>query len=298
MTYAPRALLEARAEIRAFTGLTAVATGIAGDAAHVGGYHQGWDKRRTVSGRLADYAWTESPRDSSHRTDAASALDIGAFTARLAGHTITLLEFNAWLIAQCKAGTADTADIREVIYTPDGRTVKRWDRLGRRTTGDTSHLTHTHISYFRDAEHRDKAGLFRRFVAEMTGARTEPTRGGLVAVEDTITWEIRPWTEATLQTVRRLEAAAAADETRDKATFAAITALGQAITAGGGSVDAAAVIAAIRQEAETSRTAVLALSAELASARQEIARMAAELDQRNDAAAAAARATAEILADQ
>jgi hypothetical protein len=41
-----------------------------------------------------------------------------------------------------------------MIYTPDGKTVARWDRLGKRSTGDSSHLWHTHLSFFRDSEGR------------------------------------------------------------------------------------------------------------------------------------------------
>src|SRR5690606_6657845 len=58
----------------------------------------------------------------------------------------------------------DTKDIREVIYSLDGKNVKRWDRLKRRTSGDSSHTFHTHISYFRDSETRDKTALFARYL--------------------------------------------------------------------------------------------------------------------------------------
>jgi hypothetical protein len=43
-----------------------------------------------------------------------------------------------WLVGRCKAGDPDAADIREIIYTPDGKTVQRYDRLGIRSTGDSS----------------------------------------------------------------------------------------------------------------------------------------------------------------
>jgi hypothetical protein len=159
MTYAPASIKAAQVYLRAQTGLPWVSLGIIGDEAHRGGYHCGWDRRRIVKGVLSDYAWTESTRDSGHRTDAASALDIGKFTK---GNK-NLRTFSVWLVQQCKAGTADTKDIREVIYSPDGKTVKRWDRLGKRTSGDDSHLDHTHISYHRDSEARDKVGLFKRY---------------------------------------------------------------------------------------------------------------------------------------
>lgn len=151
MTYAPQALLALRHYLKPHTGLSDVALGIVGDEDHDGGYHHGWDNRSSNS----DYSWAESSRDSSHRSNAARAIDIGMFAR--------LRELSVWLVEQCKANAPDTRDIREVIYSPDGRTVKRWDRLGRRTSGDSSHLTHTHISWFADAEGRDKTAVFKRF---------------------------------------------------------------------------------------------------------------------------------------
>jgi hypothetical protein len=170
MTYAPAALKAAQTYLRSKTGLDWVSLGIIGDEDHRGGYHCGWDRRRIVEDELADYAWEESSRDSGHRTEASAALDVGYFSK--GGKT--LRTFSVWLVEQCKAGAVGTRDIREVIYSPDGRTVKRWDRLGKRTSGDDSHLSHTHISYHRDAEARDKVGLFKRyFEPEATMAITD-----------------------------------------------------------------------------------------------------------------------------
>lgn len=155
MSYAPQRLLELRALLKPLTGLGDNELGIVGDPNHNGGYHNGWDRRRIVDGRLADYSWTESPRDSGHRTDAAAAFDLGYFDR--------LREFSVWAVKQCEANAPDTLDLREIIYSTDGLVVKRWDRLGKRTGGDSSHLKHTHFSWFRDAEDRDKTALFRRF---------------------------------------------------------------------------------------------------------------------------------------
>ena len=74
---------------------------------------------------------------------------------------------SVWLVGQCAAKTSDCRDIREVIYSPDGKTVKRWDALGIRSTGDTSHLSHTHISWFRDSENHDRAAVIRRYFKEI-----------------------------------------------------------------------------------------------------------------------------------
>lgn len=135
--------------------------GIVGDAAHRGGYHCGSD--RVVTN---DYSVVESRRDSAGLTLYASALDVGIFEVRSGGRTHNLRTFSTWCVAQCVANTADSRDIREIIYSSDGRTVRRWDRLGRRTSGDTSHLYHTHFSYFRDSTkaNRDQTPLFRRYL--------------------------------------------------------------------------------------------------------------------------------------
>lgn len=124
--------------------------GIVGDTAHVSegdSYHLG----RPEQDPNGSYSVTRSPRDRAGLCEFASALDVGQWSARVAGKTHGLPSMSVWLVHQCEAGTADTADIREIIYSPDGKVVRRWDRLKRSTTGDDSHLFHTHVSVFRDA---------------------------------------------------------------------------------------------------------------------------------------------------
>ncbi|WP_200209832.1 hypothetical protein [Micromonospora coerulea] len=135
--------------------------GIVGDPSHLGGYHCGSD--RVVA---RDYSVVESVRDSSGLTLDASALDVGTFKVVSGGRTHNLYTFSTWCVAQCVAGAPDTRDIREIIYSPDGAVVKRWDRLGKRTTGDSSHRSHTHFSFFRDSTKagRDQIPLFRRYL--------------------------------------------------------------------------------------------------------------------------------------
>lgn len=165
-TYAPDPLQDARRLLLAhLPGLASAEVGIVGDQPHAAtgnSYHLG--KGQLVS---SSYSIVESSRDRNGLSNAASAMDIGDFAVTVAGKRHTLQTFSVWLVAQCKAGTADTRDIREVIYSPDGSTVRRWDRLGIRSTGDSSHQWHTHISYFRDSESRDKTGLFRRYLTEI-----------------------------------------------------------------------------------------------------------------------------------
>ncbi|MFF0720799.1 hypothetical protein [Verrucosispora sp. NA02020] len=135
--------------------------GIVGDANHRGGYHTGSD--RVVAN---DYSVVESPRDRNGLTLDAAALDVGMFRVGSGGRNHDLFTFSTWCVAQCVANTADSRDIREIIYSPDGKVVRRWDRLGRRSTGDRSHLWHTHFSFFRDSikAGRDQTPLFRRYL--------------------------------------------------------------------------------------------------------------------------------------
>ncbi|MGI5519636.1 hypothetical protein ACQEUX_01595 [Micromonospora sp. CA-259024] len=138
--------------------------GIVGDASHRGGYHCGSD--RVVTN---DYSVVESPRDRAGLTLDAAALDVGQFEVSSGGRTHTMASFSVWCVGQCAANAADTRDIREIIYSPDGTTVKRWDRLGKRSTGDSSHRWHTHFSFFRDAikAGRDQRPLFRRYLSSI-----------------------------------------------------------------------------------------------------------------------------------
>ena len=145
--------------------------GIVGDANHRGGYHCGSD--RVVKN---DYSVVESSRDRNGLTLDAAALDVGVFRVGVGGRTHNLSTFSTWCVAQCVANTPDSRDLREIIYSPDGKVVRRWDRLGRRSTGDRSHLWHTHFSFFRDSikANRDQTPLFRRYLTTI----------GLIKVEE------------------------------------------------------------------------------------------------------------------
>ncbi|AYF29318.1 hypothetical protein CSH63_17970 [Micromonospora tulbaghiae] len=167
MTTAPANLLAVRTLLLAELGPHGLASGevgIVGDPAHRGGYHCGRD--RVVSG---DYSVVESSRDRAGLSGYACALDVGQFEVTTPKGRYDLPHYSRWLVAQCEAGTADTRDIREVIYSPDGRTVRRWDRLGKRSSGDDSHRWHTHQSYFRDAikAGRDQTAVIRRYLTHI-----------------------------------------------------------------------------------------------------------------------------------
>jgi hypothetical protein len=181
MSYAPNDLLVCRVYIMARTGLSPVALGIVPDPAHGGeGYHAGWDLLSTAYGRY-DYSWCESTRDNSY-SNACSALDIGAFNA--GGKTLRGL--STFLVEACRRGDPRAADIREIICTLDGSRVTRWDRLGRRSSGDSSHLSHTHVSFFRDSEGRRGGG------SNFLGLLVEYLEGGRMAKTDDI---IQRWSQ-------------------------------------------------------------------------------------------------------
>lgn len=159
MTYAPQTLTALDTYWRARGG---VSLGIVGNAAHNAkgtSYHLGKDKlTATAYSRVL-------PRDRAGLTDAASAIDLG----RLGGTYPGLQAFSSWLAEQCMAGAPGSSDVREVIFSPDGKTVVGWSALQPDSLipnyGDATHRTHTHISYFRDSELRDKTELFKPYWA-------------------------------------------------------------------------------------------------------------------------------------
>ena len=164
MTFAP-APLKALGTLLVERG--AVNLGVVGDTAHVAkgfSYHLGSDDL------AANASSAQLPRDKAGLSKAASAIDIGKVGGSLAG----LRTMSTWLVAECLSGAPDTHDIREIIFSADGKVVSRWDgrdgapgvvRTGP-AQGDDTHLSHTHVSFFRDSESRAKISLFRRYFEE------------------------------------------------------------------------------------------------------------------------------------
>lgn len=192
MSYAPDDLKAIQAYCKTQTGQPWGSLGIVGDAAHNadGGYHVGVDVLRALGTAPeqpgGDYSYTESPRDRAGLTNGSSAFDLGGDFARFR-------EISLGIVAACQRGDPRTRDVREVIYTPDGRTVRRWDRLGKRSSGDGSHLFHTHVSFHRDAEGRRHAddnfgGLLRElFEGKPTVlAAVDPIQEALMSAEQDI----------------------------------------------------------------------------------------------------------------
>ncbi len=161
MTFSPPKLLELRAFLAPRTGLSAGNLGIVGDTAHAKrgvSYHLGRD-------HLKGSAYSrKTKRDKEGLSRAASAMDIG-------NHK-DLRRLSVALVKACQANAPGTSDIREVIYSPDGRRVLRWDRERgfasdpQEGEADDSHLFHTHVSWYRDSEARDKVGVFAPLYSE------------------------------------------------------------------------------------------------------------------------------------
>lgn len=166
MSYAPRSLLDLQAYWRAQKG---VSLGIVGDTRHTKGYHLGKDRIYDGAGPGlgdADYS-VKTTRDKRGLTNGAAGIDLG----KLGGSYVNLRTFSKWLVARARANAPETSQMREIIYSPDGKTVLRWDRqrgyasAPRPGEADSSHLTHTHISFYRDTEAKDKRPIFAPYFA-------------------------------------------------------------------------------------------------------------------------------------
>jgi hypothetical protein len=155
--------------------------GIVGDATHTVGYHLGRDRIYDGAGpgRGDDDYSVKHPRDKYGLSNAAAAIDLG----RLDGRYSELYAFSTWLVEQCMAKADGTQDIREVIYSPDGERVQRYSGIDGQIhtgpgNGDSSHRFHTHVSYFRDSETRDKVAVFAAYweddMAQPTITNTTP----------------------------------------------------------------------------------------------------------------------------
>lgn len=196
MTYAPATILAARAYLKGQDAdLSDPELGIVGGPSHIAegtSYHLG---RTQIKMNKNPYS-VRTARDKAGLTDAASALDVDDDLDELRALSV-------WAVEQCRAGAPDTLDIREIIYSPDGVRVLRWDRERGQSSqpipdNDLSHRTHTHFSYYRDSELRDKVGLFRRFfegvnnMADLTGFAENANNHGWATTQMLKQYEVRP----------------------------------------------------------------------------------------------------------
>ncbi len=187
MTYAPPDLRAIRAylidrldinkNIHLDTDLEPDEVGIIGDYRHraTGGYHEGRDDLEAVNGVSYDYS-TRQQRDRLGLTNAASAMDIGQFNQQIGGVYMHQGILGAKIVQYCTWNDPRAECVREVIYTANGTTVSHYDAIGEQRGADSSHLTHTHISFWRDTE--NKRDGFLRLLQEIL----EPERNHSVAV--------------------------------------------------------------------------------------------------------------------
>lgn len=161
MSYAPVSLTALGAYWSAQGGLN---LGIVGDVHHTIGYHLGRDRIYSAAG-IGDQDYSvQYSRDKAGLSNAAAAIDLGP----LDGSIVHLRAFSNWLVDQCLHNPKVRADIREVIYSPDGVKVQRYSGIDNAIhtgagNGDSSHLEHTHVSYYRDSQQRDKIAAFRPY---------------------------------------------------------------------------------------------------------------------------------------
>jgi hypothetical protein len=178
VTFAPPTLLQLAG---LWTGAGGVNLGIVGDTAHLAkgvSYHLGRDDL------LATAYSAQTTRDRAGLSNAASAIDLG----KLGGSYVALRAFSIWLVEQARHNAPGTSDMREIIYSPDGVAVLRWDRergyssAPRAGEADTSHRTHTHVSWYRDAETRDHRTAFLPYLSKLEAAVDYINAGGGVSV--------------------------------------------------------------------------------------------------------------------
>lgn len=146
--------------------------GIVGSRSHTSGYHLGKDRIYDGAGPgrgAADYS-VKLPRDKAGLTNYVSAIDLGH------ANKAKLRAFSVWLVKQCQLKTPGYSNIKEIIYSPNGIAVRRWDAVTRKVyvagdgtgQGDNSHRWHTHISYYRDTRTQNLVALFARYFGVTT----------------------------------------------------------------------------------------------------------------------------------
>lgn len=290
MTNAPADLLGFRVGVQQRTGLTAVEVGIVGDSAHAatGGYHEGLTDLTRAGVINTDYS-VRLPRDKAGLTESASAFDIGYRWPR--GGNAAWLRFNNLFAADLRANHPALAAVRAINYSPDGTRKVRIDRENgwrEQSTTDVVDI-HTHGEMYRDTEGKRQAALDRLLqLIDAAIANTTPPGGDMageyspdtaraIAVgatqfgyvqftdpkwdDEVATYNLKA-VEARLGA--KVDAAAAANATRDAANLAAIKAL--AVATGNDPQPIIDAVNAAHDDARTQFTTLLAKVADLETA--------------------------------
>lgn len=140
---------------------------------HFYGYHLGKDQIFSTDlcvapdGSNRAMGWNDysvkTARDKAGLTNGRSGMDVEF------QYAAKLRDFSTWLVKKCMAERGRgprqyrSNNIREIIYSPDGKEVWRYDHESGTNTkggGDNSHLWHTHISWYRDSEFLGKIRVF------------------------------------------------------------------------------------------------------------------------------------------
>lgn len=135
--------------------------GIVGDDNHTAGYHLGPD--RTPVG---DYS-ERLARDK-------AGARLFPYYASAEDSSMAWSQSRQWLaklVTDARNGVAYTRDIREIIGSLDGKTALYWDsQTGFQAVRylGSGHLTHTHISFFRDSAQRDQSDVLRMYLEPPT----------------------------------------------------------------------------------------------------------------------------------
>lgn len=191
------------------------------------------------------------------------------------------------------------ADRDRFVYIIFNRQIWRKSNGWRRETytGSDPHTGHAHFSG--DPDHDENGAPFTSILLDATP--TTASTGDDMQLGDKSPWDkpftgeagiAGPWLAGTvgnqLQYIRedahfaralaeRLATAAAADEVRDKATLAAVEGLVAAIKAGGGSIDAAPIVAAVNAVRDEARREFAAAAEQAAAQDSRIADLEEQL---------------------
>lgn len=279
------------------------AAGDKGNLVHDSGYHRSerWLRNSPDSRRRDQDASLRGDLNRSADPNAVSAFD---FTP---GSTERMILITRRVHAAAKRRDPRVANLAEFAGTLDGRTVVtfRCSDGGLLAPFDKSHLWHVHGSIYRARSTSNHTGIIAVMLGDeeddmsLTAAQNNALAeawatvaslrdGGPVAKVDTNpggpNWLV--------EQIRHLAAAAAADATRDAAMATTVTQLAAAVNqlAGGdptgAPIDTVRILAAIREATEQTRQMMLRID-----------ELEAELEQRRQADAAAARAAADRLDD-
>lgn len=212
------------------------------------------------------------------------------------------------LIAARNAGRPEVAWIKYLNWTDENGNCRQESWKPNHVTASSTDKGHIHISGRSDCDDDPRADGYDPLSAtpltagDDMGLGTEPlTQGnpGYAGHQHDTAWAFT-WQAAAeaKENTDKLLAAAAADEVRDTAALAAINGLVAAVKAGGGSVDAAPIVAAVNAVRDEARTRFAELAAAVAKAEQRAAAAEAEVEQLRHAQHVAALAEADATADR